>query len=193
MNRGKLIVFSAPSGAGKTTLVRHALEIYKDLAFSISCTTREQREGEVHGKDYYYLTTEDFKQKIDQKEFIEWEEVYTNNFYGTLKADVDRLLNEGKSVIFDIDVEGGLNIKKIYGNDCLTIFVHPPSLSILKERLVARNTETEEKLNQRLSKADLEMEAAPKFDVILWNDDLETAKNETISIIRNFLNLRQNS
>ncbi|WP_068595750.1 guanylate kinase [Vaginella massiliensis] len=190
MNRGKLIVFSAPSGAGKTTLVKHALEIFKqDLAFSISCTTRQMREGETHGKDYYFLDLEDFKQKIEQNEFIEWEEVYTNNFYGTLKSEVDRLMDEGKSVIFDIDVEGGLNIKKLYGKDCLTVFVHPPSINSLKERLRARNTETEEKLKQRLEKADLEIATAPKFDVVLWNDDLDKAKNETVSIIRNFLNL----
>lgn len=187
MNKGKLIVFSAPSGAGKTTLVKHALEHVNQIQFSISCTTRDIREGEEHGKDYYYLSAEEFKSKIGNDEFIEYEEVYTNNYYGTLKAEIQRITEQGKSVVFDIDVMGGLNIKKMYGQDCLTVFVHPPSLAVLEERLVARNTESEEKLQQRISKAAIEMETAPKFDVILWNDDLSIAKQETLLLINNFI------
>lgn len=187
MNKGKLIVFSAPSGAGKTTLVKHALSQIEHIQFSISCTTRDKREGEEHGKDYYYLSPDDFKSKISQDEFVEYEEVYANNFYGTLKSEVQRITEQGKSVVFDIDVMGGLNIKTIFGNDCLTVFVHPPSLDVLKERLISRNTESQEKLQQRISKAGIELETAPKFDVILWNDDLETAKQETVLLIENFI------
>ncbi|MBS7333044.1 guanylate kinase [Faecalibacter bovis] len=187
MTKGKLIVFSAPSGAGKTTLVKHALETMENIQFSISCTTREKRDGEEHGKDYYYITPEEFKSKISNDEFVEYEEVYTNNFYGTLKSEVERITKDGNSVIFDIDVVGALNIKKIYGDECLTVFVNPPSLEILKERLISRNTESEDKLKQRIDKAGIEMETAPKFDIILLNDDLETAKEETLKIIENFL------
>ena len=169
MKKGKLIVFSAPSGAGKTTLVRHALESLDNIQFSISCTTREKREGEEHGKDYYFLTPDEFKTKIANNEFVEHEEVYRDNFYGTLKSEVDRITEEGNSVIFDIDVIGALNIKRLYGEQCLTVFVNPPSLEILKERLISRNTESEDKLKQRLDKAGIEMEKAKEFDVILLN------------------------
>ena len=188
MKKGKLIVFSAPSGAGKTTLVRHALETLDQLKFSISCTTREKREGEVHGKDYYFLSPEEFKTKIANNEFVEHEEVYRDNFYGTLKSEVDKITAEGISVIFDIDVIGALNIKRIYGEECLTVFVNPPSLEVLKQRLISRNTESEDKLKQRLDKAGIEMEKAKEFDVILLNDDLETAKAKTIEIIKDFIN-----
>ncbi|WP_313375800.1 guanylate kinase [Chishuiella sp.] len=186
MKKGKLIVFSAPSGAGKTTLVRHALENLNDLKFSISCTTREKREGEEHGKDYYFLNPEEFKTKIANDEFVEHEEVYRDNFYGTLKSEVDRIISEGNSVVFDIDVIGALNIKKIYGDECLTVFVNPPSLEILKHRLISRNTESEDKLKQRIDKAEIEMEKAKEFDIILLNDDLETAKQKAVEIITNF-------
>jgi guanylate kinase len=187
MTKGKLIVFSAPSGAGKTTLVKHALETMDNIQFSISCTTREKREGEVHGKDYYYITPEEFKTKIANNEFVEYEEVYTNNFYGTLKSEVERITENGNSVIFDIDVVGALNIKKLYGDQCLTVFVNPPSLEVLKDRLISRNTESEDKLKQRIDKAGIEMETAPQFDFILLNDDLETAKNKTLEVIENFI------
>ncbi len=187
MKKGKLIVFSAPSGAGKTTLVRHALESLDNIQFSISCTTREKREGEEHGKDYYFLTPDEFKTKIANNEFVEHEEVYRDNFYGTLKSEVDRITEEGNSVIFDIDVIGALNIKRLYGEQCLTVFVNPPSLEILKERLISRNTESEDKLKQRLDKAGIEMEKAKEFDVILLNDDLETAKAKTLEIITDFI------
>ncbi|WP_334125655.1 guanylate kinase [Empedobacter brevis] len=187
MKKGKLIVFSAPSGAGKTTLVRYALEKLDHIKFSISCTTRDKREGEVHGKDYYFLTPEEFKRKISNDEFVEHEEVYRDNFYGTLKSEVDRITSEGNSVIFDIDVIGALNIKNLYGEQCLTVFVNPPSLEVLKERLISRNTESEDKLKQRIDKAGIEMEKAKEFDVILLNDDLETAKAKTLEIITDFI------
>ncbi|WP_312556791.1 guanylate kinase [Empedobacter brevis] len=187
MKKGKLIVFSAPSGAGKTTLVRYALEKLDHIKFSISCTTRDRREGEVHGKDYYFLTPEEFKRKISNDEFVEHEEVYRDNFYGTLKSEVDRITSEGNSVIFDIDVIGALNIKNLYGEQCLTVFVNPPSLEVLKERLISRNTESEDKLKQRIDKAGIEMEKAKEFDVILLNDDLETAKAKTLEIITDFI------
>ncbi|MGU9938668.1 guanylate kinase [Empedobacter brevis] len=187
MKKGKLIVFSAPSGAGKTTLVRYALEKLDHIKFSISCTTRDKREGEVHGKDYYFLTPEEFKRKISNDEFVEHEEVYRDNFYGTLKSEVDRITSEGNSVIFDIDVIGALNIKNLYGEQCLTVFVNPPSLDVLKERLISRNTESEDKLKQRIDKAGIEMEKAKEFDVILLNDDLETAKAKTLEIITDFI------
>ncbi|QHC84530.1 guanylate kinase [Empedobacter brevis] len=187
MKKGKLIVFSAPSGAGKTTLVRYALEKLDHIKFSISCTTRDKREGEVHGKDYYFLTPEEFKRKISNDEFVEHEEVYRDNFYGTLKSEVDRITSEGNSVIFDIDVIGALNIKNLYREQCLTVFVNPPSLDVLKERLISRNTESEDKLKQRIDKAGIEMEKAKEFDVILLNDDLETAKAKTLEIITDFI------
>ena len=187
MKKGKLIVFSAPSGAGKTTLVRHALEQLENIKFSISCTTRDKREGETHGEDYYFLTPEEFKAKVANDEFVEHEEVYRDNFYGTLKSEVDRITSEGNSVIFDIDVIGALNIKKLYGDECLTVFVNPPSLETLKERLISRNTESEDKLKQRLDKAGIEMEKAKEFDIILLNDDLETAKAKTLEIITDFI------
>ncbi|GEM51582.1 guanylate kinase [Empedobacter brevis] len=187
MKKGKLIVFSAPSGAGKTTLVRYALEKLDHIKFSISCTTRDKREGEVHGKDYYFLTPEEFKRKISNDEFVEHEEVYRDNFYGTLKSEVDRITSEGNSVIFDIDVIGALNIKNLYGEQCLTVFVNPPSLDVLKERLISRNTESEDKLKQRIDKAGIEMEKAKEFDIILLNDDLETAKAKTLEIITDFI------
>ncbi|WP_353165159.1 guanylate kinase [Empedobacter brevis] len=187
MKKGKLIVFSAPSGAGKTTLVRYALEKLDHIKFSISCTTRDKREGEVHGKDYYFLTPEEFKRKISNDEFVEHEEVYRDNFYGTLKSEVDRITSEGNSVIFDIDVIGALNIKNLYGEQCLTVFVNPPSLDVLKERLISRNTESEDKLKQRIDKAGIEIEKAKEFDVILLNDDLETAKAKTLEIITDFI------
>ena len=187
MKKGKLIVFSAPSGAGKTTLVKHALETLENIKCSVSCTTIEKREGEVDGKDYYFLTPDEFKAKIADDKFVEYEEVYRDNFYGTLKAEVDRITTEGNSVIFDIDVIGALNIKRLYGDECLTVFVNPPSLETLKERLISRNTESEDKLKQRLDKAGIEMEKAAEFDIILLNDDLATAKEKTNEIITDFL------
>ena len=155
---GKTIIFSAPSGSGKTTIVRHLLNKYPDLGFSISASTRDKRgRTEAHGKDYYFLSPEDFKKKIDDKEFIEWEEVYEGNFYGTLKSEIQRIWDQGKNVIFDVDVKGGLNLKKYFGDKSLAVFVKVPTLDILKERLKDRGTDTDESISRRLFKANFEM------------------------------------
>ena len=192
MNKGKLIIFSAPSGSGKTTLVRHLLQ-FEDLklAFSISATSRNKRQGEEHAKDYYFILPEEFKQKIKNNEFVEWEEVYKNNYYGTLKAEVERLLNLGNNVIFDIDVVGGLNIKKQYPEQSLAVFVQPPSVEELKKRLQNRKTETTDKIKMRIDKATKELAYAKDFDVVILNDDLETAKKEVYKVVSNFVALKK--
>src|SRR3954468_13461273 len=170
---GKAIIFCAPSGSGKTTLVKHLLQSNTDLGFSISASTRDKRgRTEQNGKDYYFLTPDDFKQKIDKNEFVEWEEVYEGNFYGTLKSEIDRIWHEGKNVIFDVDVKGGVNLKKYFGDKALAIFVKVPSLEVLKERLKDRGTESEESLSRRIFKANFEMSFQDKFDVVLVNEDL---------------------
>lgn len=188
-NKGKLIVFSAPSGSGKTTIVRHLLGI-KDLnlEFSISATSREKRGTEVDGKDYYYLSLKEFKNKIKNDEFLEWEEVYRDNFYGTLKNEVERIWAMGKNVIFDIDVSGGLRIKRKFPEETLAIFVKPPSIDELKIRLKKRKTETEDKINMRVAKASAELATAPLFDVIVVNDDLEKALVQAEKLVSNFVN-----
>lgn len=185
---GKLIVFSAPSGSGKTTIVKHLLQ-HTDLPleFSISAASREPRGEEVHGKDYYFLSIEAFKNKINNDEFIEHEEVYTNNFYGTLKSEVERIWALGKAVIFDIDVIGGLNIKKQFPDETLSIFVQPPNKEELEKRLRGRGTETEEKIQMRLAKADKELSYAADFDAIITNDNLEIAKQEAFQLVSKFL------
>jgi guanylate kinase len=171
---GKAIIFSAPSGSGKTTIVRHLLEKNPDLGFSISASTRDKRgRTEVQGKDYYFLTPEEFKKKIDNHEFVEWEEVYEGNFYGTLKSEIDRIWKNGKNVIFDVDVKGGINLKSYFGKKALAIFVKVPSMEVLKERLHDRGTESEENLSRRLFKANFEMTFQDKFDKVLINEDLE--------------------
>jgi guanylate kinase len=171
---GKALIFSAPSGSGKTTIVKHLLNNNPDLGFSISASTRDRRgRTEQHGKDYYFLTPEEFKHKIDNNEFIEWEEVYAGNFYGTLRSEIDRIWHEGKNVIFDVDVKGGINLKKYFGDKALAVFVKVPSLEALKERLMERGTETEESLSRRLFKAQFEMTFQDKFDVVLVNENLE--------------------
>ena len=176
---GKAIIFSAPSGSGKTTIVKHLLASNPDLGFSISASTRDKRgRTETHGKDYYFLSPEDFKSKIDGDEFIEWEEVYEGNFYGTLKSEIDRIWNEGKNVIFDVDVKGGLNLKKYFGKKALAIFVKVPSMEVLKERLKDRGTESEESLSRRLFKAKFEMTFQDKFDVVLINQNLDKSLAE---------------
>jgi len=187
-NKGKLIVFSAPSGSGKTTIVRHLLGI-KDLnlEFSISATSRERRGSEVDGKDYYYLSLKEFKNKIKNDEFLEWEEVYRDNFYGTLKTEVERIWAMGKNVIFDIDVSGGLRIKRKYPEETLAIFVKPPSIDELKIRLKNRKTESEDKINMRVAKASAELATAPLFDVIVVNDDLEKALIQAEKLVSNFV------
>lgn len=188
MKRGKLIVFAAPSGAGKTTIVRHLLGIPElNLEFSISAASREKRGTEVEGKDYYFLSVPQFKEKIRNKEFVEWEEVYPENYYGTLKTEVDRICNAGKNVIFDIDVVGGLRIKRKFPEETLTIFIKPPSINELIKRLKKRKTESEEKINMRVSKAAVEMATAPQFDVIIENDDLGKAKAEAERIVSEFI------
>ena len=185
----KLIIFSAPSGSGKTTIVKHLLSLAPlNLAFSISATSRAPRGEEVHGKEYYFLSAEEFKQRIADNDFLEWEEVYQNYFYGTLKSEVERLWAMGKNVVFDIDVAGGLRIKKQFPDQTLAIFVEPPSIALLEERLRARQTETEEKIQMRLDKATQEMATAHLFDVIIKNDDLPRALQEAEDLVTDFIN-----
>ncbi len=193
MKNGKLIVFSAPSGSGKTTIVKHLLDVEKlNLAFSISATSREKRGEEVNGKDYYFLSLKDFKGKIKNDEFLEWEEVYRDNFYGTLKSEVERIWKAGKHVIFDIDVSGGLRIKRKFPEQTLAIFVKPPSIDELKIRLKKRKTESEDKINMRVAKASAELATAPLFDRIIENNDLNVALNEAEELVFNFLNSNSN-
>lgn len=192
MNRGKLIVFSAPSGAGKTTIVRHLLTLPElNLEFSISATSREKRGTEEDGKDYYFMSTASFKQHIKNDAFVEWEEVYRDNFYGTLKAEVQRIWDMGKNVIFDIDVSGGLRIKRKFPEDTLAIFVKPPSIDDLKIRLKKRKTESDDKINMRIAKASSELATAPLFDVIIENGELPKALLEAETLVSNFVNTKQ--
>ncbi len=192
MKHGKLIVFSAPSGSGKTTIVRHLLKKKElNLEFSISATSRERRGNEVDGKDYYFLSFEDFKKKIKNDEFLEWEEVYRDNFYGTLKSEVDRIWSMGKHVIFDIDVSGGLRIKRKYPEKTLAVFVKPPSIDELKIRLKKRETESADKINMRIAKASAELATAPLFDAIVINEDLENALTESYALVNNFLGINK--
>jgi len=184
---GKALIFSAPSGSGKTTIVRHLLASNPDLGFSISASTRDKRgRTESHGKDYYFLSPEEFKKKIDEDAFIEWEEVYEGNFYGTLKSEIDRIWNEGHNVIFDVDVQGGLNLKKYFGDRALAVFVKVPSVDVLKERLRDRGTESEESLSRRLFKANFEMSFANKFDVVLVNEELQRSLKEAQNLYEDF-------
>lgn len=186
---GKAIIFSAPSGSGKTTIVKHLLEKNPDLGFSISASTRDKRgRTEQNGKDYYFLSPGDFKTKIDNNEFVEWEEVYEGNFYGTLKSEVDRVWKQGKNVIFDVDVKGGLNLKKYFGDKALAIFVKVPSIEVLKERLHDRGTETPESLSRRMFKAKFEMGFSDKFDVVLVNENLHTSLEEAQRLYDGFKN-----
>ncbi len=184
---GKVIIVSAPSGAGKTSIVKHVLQFLPELRFSTSATTRTKREGEINGKDYHFLSVDDFKKGIKRDEFLEWEEVYANQFYGTLKSEIQRIWDEGKTVIFDVDVKGGLNIKKYFGDKALAIFVEPPTVQELENRLRKRGTETEESLRKRVEKAEYELSFAPRFDKIILNDDLEVARAEMLQTIRQFL------
>ncbi len=189
MKKGKLLVFSAPSGSGKTTIVKHLLtQENLNLAFSVSATSRDKRGDEIEGKDYYYISAREFKDKIKADAFLEWEEVYRDNFYGTLNSEVERLWSEGKNVIFDIDVVGGLRIKKKFPNETLSVFVKPPSVDELKRRLKKRKTESEDKINMRVAKASVEMATAPQFDYIITNDHLETALKEAEELAENFVN-----
>jgi len=186
---GKLLIFSAPSGAGKTTIVRRLLEKHSyKIAFSISASTRKPRGEEKDGKDYYFISKEDFLHKVAKHEFIEFEEVYAGTFYGTLRSEVERIWEQGKHVIFDIDVVGGLRLKSKFPDEALAIFVKPPSLEVLKERLTGRGTDSEDKLKERFAKAELELSYADKFDVILQNNDLETACAEAEKLVLDFIN-----
>jgi guanylate kinase len=185
--KGKCIIFSAPSGAGKTTIVHYLLKESLGLEFSVSACSREPRKNEINGKDYYFLGLEGFKDQIDKEAFIEWEEVYTNNFYGTLKSEIERIWANGKSVIFDVDVIGGLNLKRIFGEQALSVFVKPPSYEVLEKRLRNRSTETEDKIQQRMKKANEEFAYAPEFDIILINDNLDEACNKAKEMVSEFL------
>ena len=184
---GKALIFCAPSGSGKTTIVKHLLQQNADLGFSISASTRDKRgRTEQDGKDYHFLTPEEFKHKIDNNEFIEWEEVYAGNYYGTLKSEIQRIWDSDKNVIFDVDVQGGLNLKKYFGENGLAIFVKVPSVEVLKERLRERGTETEESLSRRLFKANFEMSFQDKFDVVLVNENLKKSLAEAQQLYNNF-------
>ena len=188
MSDGKLIIFSAPSGSGKTTIVKHLLQKFPHLLeFSISATSRPQRGKEENGKDYYFLTKEEFQNKILNNEFLEWEEVYAGTFYGTLKSEVERIWTKNKHVIFDIDVEGGLNLKKKFDSQALAIFVMPPSIKILEERLNLRQTDSQDSIDRRLKKAERELETAHLFDVFILNEELDKALLEAEGIVTKFL------
>lgn len=183
----KVIIFSAPSGSGKTTLVKHSLETFPELQFSISCTTRQPRGSEVHSIDYHFISPEEFRQKISKDEFVEFEEVYTDKYYGTLKSEVEKIWNQGKVVIFDVDVKGGISLKKYFGDTALSIFIEPPSIEELERRLISRNTDDEETIKIRVSKAEEELSYAGEFDKIVINSDLNEAKSEIENLIKTFI------
>lgn len=183
----KVIIFSAPSGSGKTTLVKHALETIQELAFSISCTTRQPRGTEVNAVDYHFISPEEFRQKIAEDAFVEFEEVYTDKYYGTLKSEVEKIWNQQKVVIFDVDVKGGISLKKYFGEKAMSIFIEPPSIAELERRLISRNTDDAETIKVRVEKAEEELSYAAEFDKIVVNADLDKAKLEIESLIKNFV------
>ena len=184
---GKLVIFSAPSGAGKSTIVNYLLDQHLDLKFSISATSRPPRGTERNGVEYYFLAPDEFRQKVDNGEFLEYEEVYKDRYYGTLKSEVQRILDNGNNVIFDVDVVGGCNIKDYYGKQALAVFIKPPSIEELRQRLIKRGTDSDEVINDRVSKAEYELTFASKFDVVIHNEDLEKAKAEALSVIQELL------
>ena len=188
MATGKLIIFSAPSGSGKSTIINYLMTQKLNLAFSISATSRPPRGTEQHGVEYYFLSAEEFKQRIANDEFLEYEEVYADRFYGTLKAPIEKQLAEGFNVVFDVDVVGGCNIKKYYGDRALSVFIQPPSIEELRKRLVGRATDAPEVIESRIAKAEFELGFAEKFDVVVINDELEKAKADALETIQNFLN-----
>lgn len=184
----KLIIFSAPSGAGKTTIVKHLLSVYPEiLSFSISATTRSPRPYEKPNKDYYFISVEEFRKKIENKEFIEYEQVYEGLYYGTLRSEVERLWNQGQVVVFDVDVKGGVALKQEFGTHALAVFVQPPSIKELRKRLLSRKTETDETLKERVEKAEIEMEFAPFFDEVVINDSLSEALDYSEKIVEDFI------
>lgn len=185
---GKLLILSAPSGSGKTTIVKHLLSTFTNIEFSISACSRTKRNGEIDGKDYYFLSVDDFKQRIANDEFVEWEEVYSGSYYGTLKSEIERIWAKNYIVVFDVDVKGGISLKNIFGKNALSIFVMPPSIEALKQRLERRCTETPESLNKRVGKAAEEMTYSNQFDKILINDNLEKSFQEAENIVRTFIN-----
>ena len=189
MAKGKLLIFSAPSGSGKSTIVNFLMQEHPELNmhFSISCTTRAPRGTEQNGVEYFFLTLEEFKAKIAEDAFVEYEEVYTDRFYGTLKSQVENQINNGENVVFDVDVKGGCNLKKIFGSEALSVFIQPPSVEELRRRLEGRATDAPEVIEQRLAKAEEELTYAPKFDVVIVNDDLDTAKADALKTISGFL------
>ncbi|MDB2317573.1 guanylate kinase [Flavobacteriales bacterium] len=188
MNQGKLIIFSAPSGSGKSTIVNYLINQGVPVEFSISACSRAPRGEEKHGEQYYFLSPEEFKAKVNADEFLEWEEVYEGNFYGTLRSEVERIWAKGKHVIFDIDVIGGINLKNQFSDNALSVFIKAPSIAVLKKRLSERNTETQSQLDMRLNKAEKEMSYAKEFDLVIINDDLEIAQQEAFQKITDFIN-----
>lgn len=187
MQAGKIVIFSAPSGSGKTTLVRWLLTQGLNLSFSVSATSRPPRPNERHGIDYFFLSPDEFRQKIQEDAFIEWEEVYTDKYYGTLRSEVERMLAEGRNVVLDVDVKGGLNIKRHYGDQAIAIFIQPPSIAILRERLERRGTDPASVIQERVDKASWELSFAPAFDITLINDELEQAKFRCLEMVREFI------
>lgn len=186
---GKIIIISAPSGCGKSTIINAILSQGDiDMQFSVSATSRPPREGEVHGVNYFFLTEQEFREKISQDAFVEYEEVYSGRFYGTLKSEVERICNQGHNVILDIDVKGGVNVKRLYGDRAISIFIMPPSVEELRRRLVTRNTDSQEMINERVGKAQYEIGFAPQYDCRIVNDDLEIAIRQTRAAILNFIN-----
>ena len=188
-HKGALVIFSAPSGSGKSTIINWLMQSHPELrlAFSISCTSRAPRGTEQHGVEYFFLSPEEFRQRIAQDEFLEYEEVYKDRFYGTLKEQVQRQVDAGQNVVFDVDVKGGCNIKRFYGDKALSIFIQPPSIEALRERLEGRATDAPEVINDRIARAEYELSFASQFDKVIINDDLETAKRQTLEVINAFL------
>jgi len=184
----KVIIFSAPSGSGKSTIIGHLLKRIPNMEFSISATSRKPRPGEENGREYYFLSHDEFKQKVAEDKFVEWVEVYQGTCYGTLKSEIERIWQKGNVVIFDVDVLGGVSLKKIFGDKALSVFIQPPSIEVLEQRLRNRNTETEESLRKRIERAEMELQYSNQLDVVVVNDDLETAIDETETIVNNFLN-----
>lgn len=188
MSKGLVVIFSAPSGAGKSTIVHHLLEKFPQIEFSVSATSRAPRGAEVDGKDYYFFTADQFEQKIANNEFVEYEEVYAGTYYGTLRSEIQRLWDKGAVIAFDVDVKGGVNIKRLFGENALSVFVMPPSVKVLEERLRTRGTDSSESIAKRLAKAEEEIQYSPKFDKVLINDDLRRAFEEAEMIVGEFIN-----